>query len=414
MPPRPVVDVYVSGRRAGRLRRSDVDDDTILFGYADGCPAEDAVSLTMPVIADQYDSMSTVHPIFEMNLPEGALLEKLRLMFAKVVPELDDLALLSIVGASQIGRLRYAGPGAQPADIPRQSIEEILTYSGTRDLFSDLLQRFATYSGVSGMQPKVLVSATETPAGRVTSRGATHIVKAFDAREHPELAANEYYCMSAAHHAGIPAANVTLSNNRRILVVERFDLRPDGSYLGLEDFCVLNGIRSHGRYEGSYELVAKRVAQFASPDHRRESLHQLFMIVALSCAIENGDAHLKNFALMYEHAEGAVRLAPAYDLVSTTPYQPRDSLALTLGETKSFPGRYTLATFGRKSCELTPSDIAAAIDRVAVGVSAAIVELREACRQQPDFARAGEYLIKAFERGLARLTATPEKKRAVR
>ena len=32
----------------------------------------------MPVIRDQYDSMNTVLPIFEMNLPEGALLEKLR------------------------------------------------------------------------------------------------------------------------------------------------------------------------------------------------------------------------------------------------------------------------------------------------------------------------------------------------
>jgi serine/threonine-protein kinase HipA len=396
------VDVFVSGRRAGRLHRSDVDGDTLLFGYDHGSRAEDAVSLTMPVVADQYDSMGTVHPIFEMNLPEGALLEKLRLMFAKMIPDFDDLALLSIVGRSQIGRLRYAAPGAEPTDVPPQSIDEILSYSGAHDLFQDLLQRYAVHSGISGMQPKILLRATEVP-DRVTSRGATHIVKSFDQRERPELAANEYYCMRAAHLAGIPAANVTLSANRRILVVERFDLSADGTYLGLEDFCVLNGLRSHGRYEGSYELVAKRIGQFASPDRRRESQRQFFTSLSLSCAVENGDAHLKNFSMIYENPEGAVRLAPAYDIVSTTAYQPRDVLALTLNGSKSFPGRAALMAFGRMACGLTAKEVATALDDVSRGVTAAIAEIGKAARTTKNFAATAEKLTTIFVRGLNRL-----------
>ena len=403
------VDVFVSGRRAGRLHRSDLDGDTILFGYDRDSRAEDAVSLTMPVVADPYDSMGTIHPIFEMNLPEGALLEKLRLMFAKVVPEFDDLALLSIVGRSQIGRLRYASSGAEPTDIPAQSIDEILSYSGARDLFEDLLQRYAAHSGISGMQPKVLLRAAEVPE-RVTSRGATHIVKSFDARERPELAANEYYCMRAAHLAGIPAANVTLSANRRILVVERFDLADDGTYLGLEDFCVLNGLRSHGRYEGSYELVAKRIGQFATPDRRRESQRQFFTMLALSCAVENGDAHLKNFSMIYENPESAVHLAPAYDIVSTTAYQPRDVLALTLNGSKSFPDRATLVSYGRTACGLTPKEVTAALDCVSSGVTAAIAEMRKAARETRNFAAAAEKLTTIFERGLRRLTPVESEK----
>ena len=43
----------------------------------------------------------------EMNLPEGPLRERLRVQFAKTIPEFDDLDLLQIVGTSQIGRLRY-------------------------------------------------------------------------------------------------------------------------------------------------------------------------------------------------------------------------------------------------------------------------------------------------------------------
>src|SRR5262249_37065340 len=97
----------------------------------------------MPVVRDPYDSMGTVHPVFEMNLPEGALLEKLRPLFAKTIPPLDSLGLLEIVGRSQIGRLRYAPPGAPPADVPPQNLKELLTYKGTEDLFRDLLDRYA-------------------------------------------------------------------------------------------------------------------------------------------------------------------------------------------------------------------------------------------------------------------------------
>jgi serine/threonine-protein kinase HipA len=405
-----VVEVFTSGHRAGTLQRSDLADDTILFGYVTSCRPEDAVSLTMPVVMDQYDSMGTVHPIFEMNLPEGALLERLRLMFAKVVPNLDDLALLSIIGQSQIGRLRYAASDRVPTEIPRHSIEEILLYSGAEDLFEELLQRYATYSGISGMQPKVLVSAMDPGVDRLTSRSATHIVKSFDSRQHPELAANEYFCLRAALHAGIPAARAELSANRRILVVERFDLRADGTYLGMEDFCVLNGLRSHGRYEGSYELLAKRIGQFVTPDKRRESLRQFFEILALSCAIENGDAHLKNFAVTYEHAESEVTLAPAYDLVSTTVYQRRDVLALALGDSKIFADGTTLEVFARDACQMMASEITASLERVVGGVNAAIDELREACRQHSDFADAGKRLITVFERGIARLQ-TRKKKR---
>ncbi len=51
-----------------------------MFTYSPRCRVEDAASLTMPVVRDSYDSLGGVHPIFEMNLPEGALLEKLRVL----------------------------------------------------------------------------------------------------------------------------------------------------------------------------------------------------------------------------------------------------------------------------------------------------------------------------------------------
>src|SRR5690606_4500284 len=92
-----------------------------------------------------------------------------------------------------------------------------------------------------------------------------------------------------------------------------------------------------GRYEGSYELLARRIGEFADPAQTAAALEQFFMMLALSCAIENGDAHLKNFGVLYEDTASEVRLAPAYDLVCTTLYVARDVLALTLDDSKAFP-----------------------------------------------------------------------------
>ena len=403
MPPTPALDVFCGERRAGSLARSEVHEGDFLFDYSAGCAGQDAVSLTMPVVRDQYDSMNTVHPIFEMNLPEGALLDKLRMRFAKIIPNFDDLALLEIVGQSQIGRLRYTKAGAAPGTPAAENLKNLLTYSGAEDLFASLLERYAAYSGVSGMQPKVLVRAEEGPLDRVTHRSTTHIVKSFDPREFPELAANEYFCTRAALHAGLPVAKLSLSENRRLLVAERFDLREDGTYLGVEDFCVLNALRSNGRYDGSYEGIAKRIRDFVSPEQVSAALEQLFLTVAFCCAIENGDAHLKNFAVLYANTESTVSLAPAYDLICTTLYEPQDSLALTLNESKAFPRPKELAAFALRHCDLPAAKVKKLLQRLTNGITQANAEIRDYIVHHDDFAEAGERLIGRFNHGLQRL-----------
>jgi serine/threonine-protein kinase HipA len=398
------LNVFAGATHAGRLDRSEREEDTILFTYRNDCPRDGAVSLSMPVRADQYDAMAGLLPIFEMNLPEGALKERFRNQFAKAIPGFDDLDLLSIVGSSQIGRLRYSHQSELDEAIPAQNLDEILTYRGSEDLFAHLLERFAKYSGISGVQPKVLVRDEKVP-DKLAVRGATHIVKAFDPREFPELAANELICTRGAAAAGIATARLQLSENRQLLVAERFDIGAGGVYLGIEDFCVLDGRRAHGRYDGSYENVARRIVDFVSPNALAEARKQFALTVAYSCAIENGDAHLKNFCVIYDTPQGEVRLAPAYDIVSTTPYMPRDTLALTLNGTKRFPTRESLLKFfgdvtgrrGRAATEL--------LDRVSEGVGVAIEEAQRYGKRHPDAHRFSERLIETMIRGLARISA---------
>jgi serine/threonine-protein kinase HipA len=395
------LNVFANTFRAGRITRSERVEDTLLFSYSDECRPDSAVSLTMPVRSDQYDAMAGLLPIFEMNLPEGALRERLRNQFAKAIEEFDDLDLLSIVGSSQIGRLRYNTQAQLNDAIPSQDLNEILTYRGTDDLFAYLLERFAQYSGISGVQPKVLVRAEKT-LDKVSYKGATHIIKAFDPREYPELAANELICTRGAAAAGIATAHLQLSENRQLLVAERFDRTAEGVYLGLEDFCVLDGRRAHGRYDGSYENIAQRISEFVSPGSLAHAREQFALIVAYSCAIENGDAHRKNFSVIYDTPESEVRFAPAYDILSTTPYIPRDSLALTLNGSKQFPNRNELIRFIRFVTAKSERGAVEMLDRVAHGVTFAMEEAQRFAREHPATRHFADRLGKALTRGLAR------------
>lgn len=396
------LNVFAGGVPVGRLDRSDREEDEVLFTYHADCSPRLAVSLTMPVRADQYDAMSGLLPIFEMNLPEGALRERLRNQFAKAIPEFDDLDLLSIVGSSQIGRLQYSTRELLIEDIPTQDIDELLTYRGTADLFASLLERFATYSGISGVQPKVLARAQEVP-DKLVYRGATHIIKAFDPAVYPELAANELICMRGAAAAGIPTASVRLAENRRLLVADRFDRSTHGGYLGIEDFCVLDGRRAHGRYDGSYENVARRIGDFVSPDELPRAREQFVLMVAYACAIENGDAHLKNFSVLYEDPQSSIRLAPAYDLIATTIYMPKDTLALTLGGSKQFPDQEGLVRFIRVVTGKGRRFAIQLLEQVAHGVRAAMQEAEAYGDEHGDARGFTERLLAVMSRGLKRL-----------
>lgn len=394
------VSVFVAGKTSGVISRSDMDDDGYLFTYDPQCPDEGAVSLTMPVVPDQYDSMGTIHPVFEMNLPEGQLRHKLELMFSKVIRDFDSLSLLEIVGKSQIGRLRYASDGAMLDEVPVESVNTLLAYRGAEDLFDELLDRFARYSGISGMQPKVLIRDESQPLDRITSKGATHIIKSFSPKDYPELAANEFFSMQAARYAGLPTASVSLSGNRRLLVVERFDRTGTGEYLGFEDFCVLSGMRSGGRYNSTYEDLARKIDIYVSPENHREAMEHFFAMVSLTCVIKNGDAHLKNFGVLYDKPGLNVRLAPVYDMLSTLPYQPRDVLALELDGSKQFPSRKQLGQFGRQSCGLSSRKVEMILAQVANGVSRAVTDIQKYAGSNPDFQAAAEILSNVFSGGL--------------
>lgn len=370
-----MTNVFVNRLAAGVLSR---DEPTNKFVYAADIPTSQAVSLLMPVGPEPYfaERATVLHPVFDMSLPEGSLREALSAMFAKALPVFDDLALLEVVGRSLIGRLRFGNSPAEFDNVPEQNLASLLEYRGTAELFHDLLQRYAQFSGVAGVQPKLLIrddgslkidkmSPVIEKRERVTTHGTTHILKTFDATRFPALATNEHCCLRTAARAGLHVPAAQLSQDAETLVIERFDLKHNGSYLAFEDGCSLDGRLSRDKYEGSYEQLAGTLTSVLnSPAGLEAEMNQFFRSVVFSMAVRNGDAHRKNFGVLYDDANAEVKLAPTFDVVTTIAYIPNDSMALTLDGTKRWPNFKRLHRYGVQRCRLTPQVARAIIQEV--------------------------------------------------
>lgn len=333
-----------------------------VFNYVTKDPSC-AVSLLMPLRAESY-SGNQLPPIFSMSLPEGFLHERIIQRLAKF-EEVDDMRLLSITGNQTIGRLQYAEPNAaQAAKTADIGLKQLLSERSTDQMFEHLVDTYLE-SGISGAQPKVMMPDADRPmTNRATVLQSNLIVKSGGV-EYPQLSANEFLCMDAARRAGIEVPKFWLSDNSSLFVMERFDLRDD-TRLGFEDMTVLMDQHREStgnyKYRRSYEDIV-RVIQMLCRDNAAESTQRFYEYFVLSVAVRNGDAHLKNFGLLYEHPQAeAPSLSPLYDVVTTAAYddintrtglmQTDRTLALKLNKSKNYPTRAELITFGKNMCHV--------------------------------------------------------------
>lgn len=347
------------------------------YGAAD---RRNEVSLTMPIRAKSYAS-TPLMPVFAMNLPEGYLFDLIARRIAKH-ERIDDMRLLAITGRQQIGRLQFLPPG-EHWDVPEPQVglQQLLHEPASRGLFEFLVETYFR-SGISGVQPKVLMpDADIPPPGRIAFPEADLIVKSGSA-EYPWLAQNEFLCMDVARRAGLDVPEFWLSDDASLLVLRRFDLLPER--LGFEDMAVLMGkprdVQGNYKYQGSYEAITRVIAAFSGTS-AAANLRAFFASVVLSMLVRNGDAHLKNFGLLYrDPSADEARLAPIYDVVTTTIYPHYNqrtgeervdrTTALKLfsgAKSRQYPSRDDLLGFGKTVCMVSRPELV--IDRIATAMS---------------------------------------------
>jgi len=333
--------VNVDSNLVGELIK---ENDEFIFAYETE-DANDFISLGMQVRQKPF-IYNKLHPIFEMHLPEGYLLSMIKKHFSKLI-KTDDFGLLKVMAPSIKGRVSYQ---TTSGDIGSNLSLDDLLHPQSDTLFDELVSRFALYSALSGVQPKVLARVED----KATLKIDDYIVKSWGA-EYKELALNEYYCMQIVKLAGIEVPEFYLSEDENLFIMKRFD-KVDDTYIGFEDMCVLMGKQRDDKYEGTYEQVAKTIKTFVSPQHKKTSLIHFFKLLIINYSIKNGDAHLKNFGLLYSGVKD-IRLAPAYDVVCTTAYISHDIPALfMLGSKKWWDSKY-LMQFGIQACDLTQKEV---------------------------------------------------------
>src|SRR5579883_1938523 len=209
--------VYVLGREVAVLESAG-DFESVLSDLPNTA-VEDFVSLTMPVRTESWVWDDQLPPIFQMNLPEGYLLQVLQEQFGPHVGA-SPLALLSVVGRNMVGRIQVAAHGAQLEE-PAKPVEvaDILRGDNSEEAFAELVRQHAT-SGVSGVVPKFLDAQEEAP-GLGPHRKSTfvthrHIIKGASDKL-PHVTLNEYLCMQVAARV-MPAAKAQLADDARALV----------------------------------------------------------------------------------------------------------------------------------------------------------------------------------------------------
>jgi serine/threonine-protein kinase HipA len=109
--------------------------------------------------------------------------------------------------------------------------------------------------------------------------------------------------------------------------VERFDRSPDGTRIHMEDFAQVFGLFPENKYKS---VSYANIARVLWAETGEVGTYEFIRRITFSVLIGNADMHLKNWSLLYPDTRSPV-LSPAYDFVSTLPYIPNDTLALTLG-----------------------------------------------------------------------------------
>jgi serine/threonine-protein kinase HipA len=396
---------YVLGRDVAVLETA--GDFRSVLTYHASTPSDAFVSLTMPVRTESYVWDDTLHPVFQMNLPEGYLLQVLQEQLGPQITA-SPMALLSVIGRNMVGRIQVAAAGAK-LDEPTQPVEvaELLQGDNSEEAFAELVRQHAA-SGVSGVVPKFLDTQSEDVGQDAVHKKTTllthrHIIKGSTGRL-PYVTLNEHLCMQVAARV-LPTAGTELSQDGNALVVHRFDVNDNGQLrLGMEDFCALLGLRPAAKYETTWERVARAVRDHVPGATQLETFRQLATTLLLTYALRNADCHAKNLALLYT-SRADVHLSPAYDMITTVAYpgyQQNPPGISFMGKKTWSPGKslgkFIAATFGvsvKAQVEI--------VEAISDAVSDIAPRVREAMTRYAAFEDIGKRMLLAWNEGVTGL-----------
>lgn len=406
--------IEIEGRQiyAGTIEGTDGTD--ACFCYGDSYLRQEnarAVSVSLPVRPESFTAEQTRN-FFEGLLPEGFTRRTVAQWLH--VDETDYLSILEGLGNECLGAIRITSDRqlelhTSYEQISPQKIRE-LAEEGAVKSTELLVKTHLSLTGASGKVGLYYEPQAEQwymPMGLAPS---THILKQSHVRL-DSIVTNEQLSLLTALKLGIDVPDSFIvkaeeeteelsgeSEASVLLATARYDRifpkkkkmiggLPVPLRLHQEDFAQALGISAADKYEtedkGETNGYLRRMfdlLRMYSADPITDQT-RLWNIIVFNALLGNTDSHIKNFSLLYHADLGAMRLAPAYDLLSTSVYESstRD-LAFRIGDAWSLD-------------QLTRDCFEQAAEEAGLGRKFAMKQLDKICnRFEAALHEAGNYL----------------------
>ncbi|MCG7598295.1 HipA domain-containing protein [Halomonas sp. McH1-25] len=289
------------------------------------------------IMAKPWIRQQRLHPYFSNLLPEGALRDWLA-QTLKVHPD-NEFPLLAQLG--------HDLPGAVTAiPLDADTIPDRVLAHRTRITPVKRTAQSTRGFSLAGIQMKFSMRERE---GRFhfghSDELGDWIIKTPSTR-HRGVPVNEYTAMRLAMAAGVNVPETRLVALKDVeglpeinlpaepwaYAIKRFDRQPQGRY-HTEDMAQVFFRYPHEKYQGhNYEQIGRLLRDYTKDG--LANVQQFARRLLVNILLANGDAHLKNWSLLYPDRRTPV-LAPAYDIVVTQAYIPEESeFALNLNGQK--------------------------------------------------------------------------------
>lgn len=292
------------------------------------------------LMSQPWTKNQRLHPTLSNLLPEGALRE---LISQGLKTHIDnEFQIFSYLGQDLPGAL--VATAMEPEEVP----ESVLTTHGKAKAIKHKVNDRENKFSLAGVQMKFSMKEKD---GRyyLTKNGelGDWIIKT-PSTKHKYVPLNEYTAMSLAALAGvdIPAIRlieldkldnlpqINLPDEMLAFAIARFD-REGNTRIHMEDFAQVLVKYPHRKYDSANNEKIGKVIYDYSGDGLADA-QQFARRLLVNILVANGDAHLKNWSLLYQD-QVTPRLSPAYDIVTTSVYMEGETeYALNLGKTKEW------------------------------------------------------------------------------
>ena len=297
------------------------------------------VSISLPLQRERFSAGQT-RQFFEGLLPEGFTRRSVAQWLH--LDENDYLSILYQLGRECLGAVRVLKEGETQAAsyemITKQQVKALAAEGAQKsaEIVSKSHLSLTGASGKVGLYYDTAGNQWYLPHGTAPS---THIVKQSHVRLEG-IVTNEQLSMMTAAKCGIEVPKSFIidlgsgEDNEVLYATRRYDRTFEGAAdtisgllvplrLHQEDFSQALGISSANKYEKEHTGYMRRMFELLRQFSSNPIVDQgkLWDIIVFCYLLGNTDAHVKNFSLLYGRDLRSIRLAPAYDLVSTTVYE---------------------------------------------------------------------------------------------